>query len=81
MPEMFTTILLGYVLVVAVALLGFLAWGYIDDRRQVNWRSREARTGDGAGAATETREECSPDGPTEPGASPADNVVKFRRDR
>jgi hypothetical protein len=81
MPEMITTILLGYFLVVAVALLVFLAWGYIDDRRQANWRLRKARSGDGAGATPETREECSPDGPVEPGASPRDNVVKFRRDR
>jgi len=81
MPEMFTTILLGYVLVVAVALLVFLAWGYIDDHRQANWRFRKARRGDGVGETPETREKRSSDGPAEPGASPAGNVVKFRRDR
>jgi hypothetical protein len=81
MLEMINTILLGYYLVVAVALLVFLAWRYIDDRRQVNWRGRKAGGEQGAKAASGTEPEPPPARPADPDARPPVRVVKFRRDR
>lgn len=72
---MISTLLLGYYIVVALALLVFLAWGYIDDRRQTNWRRRKPVKGEAA-RATPAAE---PERQTDPAARAPDNVVKFRR--
>jgi len=74
---MISALLLGYYIVVALALLVFLAWGYIDDRRQANWRRRKPVKGEAA-RATPAAE---PERQSDPSSRAPDNVVKFRRDQ
>jgi threonine/homoserine/homoserine lactone efflux protein len=64
MLEVIGSIVIGYYLVLGVAVLIFMAWGYLDDRRQANRRRREARP------ENDTRAQS---------GRPPDNVVRFKR--
>jgi hypothetical protein len=79
MLELIGSIVLVYYLVLGVAVLIFLAWGYLEDYRHAKWRRRETRTGAGTPARA-TRE---PEGDLTRQANrndrAPDNVVSFKR--
>lgn len=79
MLEMISKILLGYYIVVAVALLVFLMWTYLDNRRQANCRGRINRNEDGQPPRTGVPD-CIPEVPSDPDTRLPDNVVMFPRD-
>jgi hypothetical protein len=79
MLELIGSILLVYYLMLGVAVLIFLAWGYLDDRRQANQLRRKTRTRDGTRAQPRWKPEGDLHWQAEPTGHLPDNVVRFKR--
>jgi hypothetical protein len=79
MLELIGSIVLVYYLVLGVAVLIFLAWGYLDDRRYAKRRRRETRTGNDTPAEPGRGPEPDPTRQANQTGRPPDNVVKFKR--
>jgi hypothetical protein len=70
-----------YYLILGVAALIFLAWGYIDDHRQAKWRRPETRTGNDTQAQPGRVSEGDPNRQEKQAGRPPDNVVRLKRDK
>jgi hypothetical protein len=80
MLEVISKILLGYYVIVAVALLVFLAWAYVDDRRQAAWSGRANRNGDALPPRPGTGPDRALDPPPDTDAHRPENGVEFSHD-
>jgi hypothetical protein len=76
--KLISTILLGYYLVMAVALLVFLVLRRIGDRREANRQEREIHTRRDGLASPGTHTEHEPESQVRPAPG---NVLRFRRDK
>jgi hypothetical protein len=79
MLELIGGIVLVYYLVLGVAVLIFLAWGYLEDYRHAKWRRRGTRNGNDERAQPGREPESDPTGQAKQAGRPPDNVVRFKR--
>jgi hypothetical protein len=79
MLELIGGILIVYYLVLGVAVLVFLAWGYLEEYRYEKWRRRETTRRNAAQAPTEPQPEGDPTRQANRNDRPPDNVVRFKR--
>ena len=79
MLELIGSIVLIYYLVLGVALMVSLTWGFLDDRRLAKRRGCETGTGFMRQSQHRREPERDPSRPVKQAECPPDNIVRFRR--